>query len=177
MKIINKPKKAATLTEVLIVLGIISTTLVASLALIVNSMIKIKQNEIQDTANGVMIKGLELAKSPKNIAISELPRNGGSTEVNTFYRITSSSVGASVLLEKVEEGTSSLNQGCTSTSPYNIKTSPVLSQLNAGYDICLQLNIVYLSSNTYKITSQAVYTFLNRSQTSFITGVRYASFN
>ena len=58
--------KAATLIEVLIVLGVISTTMIVAVSLIINSLYELRNNETQDAANGIMIQALEIAKSPTN---------------------------------------------------------------------------------------------------------------
>lgn len=60
-------KKAASLTEVMIVLGVISTVMVASVTIMINSMVRIRINEIEDAANSAMILALEITKSPANV--------------------------------------------------------------------------------------------------------------
>jgi hypothetical protein len=65
MKQTKKNEKAFGLVEVLIGLAIFGTAIIAATSLTVKSLRIVKDNELADTANGIMIKTLELAKYPE----------------------------------------------------------------------------------------------------------------
>jgi len=81
----KKKKKALSLAEVLIVLGVISSALVVAVSFLVESIITLRVNETEDTVNFLMLTGVELARTSSELNISDDQGffNGGST--NYFY--------------------------------------------------------------------------------------------
>ncbi len=71
--------RSFSLVEVLVVLGLVATTMVAATQITVSALIKIKQNEIDDYVNGLMVKVLEAAKSPQPLTI-----DNGASGLATF---------------------------------------------------------------------------------------------
>ena len=65
----NIVKKGLSLVEILVVLAIISTSMVSVITINIRSQVLIKNNETFDLASGIMLQGLELAKSPGNVDI------------------------------------------------------------------------------------------------------------
>jgi len=66
-------KKASSLIEVIIVLAIVSFTIIASMALVAKTRLEIKNNELQDNANEVLLKALEALKSPSKVVLVNSP--------------------------------------------------------------------------------------------------------
>ena len=165
-------KKAASLAEVMIVLGIISTTLVASVSILINSLSRTKVNEIEDAANAVMIQALEVAKSPaQNVSVSSTsfaPNQRG--EVYSF-KLNKSIDGENVLEEIRQPST----EGCNSQSPYYV-TPDNRTDVTQEIDLCLQITVENISNQVYEIVSTVTYQIPNEEKQNTIKGYRYGEF-
>lgn len=62
-------QKAFGLVEIIVALGIFGTAIVTTIALTVNSYLAVKNNELADLANSVMVRSMEYFKSPSGIEI------------------------------------------------------------------------------------------------------------
>ncbi len=167
----QKKKKATSLAEVLIILAIISTTVIASTTLVVKALATIKNNEIEDTANGVMVKALEIAKSPADIYVSD------TSLVNTvngqvyFFSIQNQNNQYTLRRE------SSTANSCDSQSPYI--TDLTQGSQAQNINVCLVIEITpqnTLDQSIYAITSKIVYQLEGETIINSVTGYRKDSF-
>ncbi|MCA9379036.1 hypothetical protein KC640_01275 [Candidatus Dojkabacteria bacterium] len=162
------------LMEVMIVLAIVAATMVAAMQVSIQSLRVIKQNEIGDYANSVMVQALELAKSPSNVQVSA---TGQVTDFQGTYQLQINSAGGAVLWKVGDNVTPITNTGCTNASPYFVDISninPVGSPV-----VCLQLivrNISGISGAAYEITSHLIYTLQNEQIERSIIGYRRNKF-
>ncbi|MCA9386655.1 type II secretion system protein [Candidatus Dojkabacteria bacterium] len=167
----QKRKKAATLAEVMIVLGVISTAMVASISIMINSLVRIKVNDIEDSANSVMIKALEAAKSPATISLSQ--------------DISAVAVNSSVFFSLDEtarlqyEINDTVNTSCTSQNKYNVKTL-LPDDVSSNSEICVQIEIIprlgVNSKRIYEIVVRSFYVLPNGDvRANVIKGYRYGN--
>lgn len=157
-KLINlkKVKKATSLVEVLIILAIISTTIVASTTLAVNSQRAVLENQREDTANGVLVQALEVAKSPVDIKLGSqvdfLP-------LNTYsFRFTRDSrTGDLVLAEVPRQQLTTCSEG----SIFQVET--FFAQDEIEFPLCLAVEVEMIdppgreAESYFEITTRVVY--------------------
>ncbi len=167
----NLKLKGNSLVEVLIVLGIISTALVASVSVIVNSLIKVRVNEIEDSANSLLIQSMEIAKTPNTVVVNDGAINNNS--VGTAYYFTLQNASNQNTLQRVTSSTTLINS-CPANSPYNANN---FLGTNVDYNICIQLQIIYRGNEQYEINSRVVYDINGRVSLNTIQGFRYTPFN
>ncbi|MBN1915546.1 hypothetical protein JW796_00940 [Candidatus Dojkabacteria bacterium] len=79
-KLFWKRKKAFSLAEVIISLGVASTTMVVAISMTSQSLRLAKENEIENTANEILVQTLELVKSP--VPLNIIPSIGGNAAVS-----------------------------------------------------------------------------------------------
>jgi competence protein ComGC len=166
-----KSKKAASLTEVMIVLGIISTTLVTSVNILISSLIKFQINEIEDTANTIMLEALEIAKSPSSILVSE---NVTSTNTEQYYSLLKED-GRNILAKEFDE----LGSRCSKDSIYFL--DQIITDTSRELVICLQIkitpNIGLTNKQFYEVESKIIYNLPGqRVGSNTIKGYRYEEF-
>jgi len=65
----SKNKKAFSLIEVIIVLAVISMTMISSMTVVLRANAMIKNNEIRDTANDILLQAFELLRSPDAVKV------------------------------------------------------------------------------------------------------------
>lgn len=169
IQINKKKKKAATLAEVMIVLGIISTAMVASISVMINSLIRIKINDIEDSANTVMVKALEVAKSPAAISVSENIDNR-TVNVPIYFLLNTSS-------QLQLQNNDSINTTCTDNNKYNVKAL-LPEDITASSQICVQIEIIprygLENARLYEIIVRSYYTLPNGDlRANVIKGYRY----
>ena len=162
------------LMEVLIVLAIVAATMVAAMQVSIQSLRVIKQNEIGDYANSVMVKALEVAKSPSDVQVS------GTAQITNFqgsYQLQTQ-VGSPSVLWKVSDSVVPMTaNNCSNTSPYYTDISAVSNIGNPV--VCLQLiirNISGLTGNAYEITSYLIYDIQDQQVERSIIGYRRNKF-
>lgn len=131
----KKVFNAVSLVEVVVVLGIIATTLVSAAQLSVRMTRTIKDNEISDFTNGVVLQALEIAKSPAAVKLASAAGGGSSTG---SYRLDRS--GAQAVLWR-ESQTVNRITNCTSASPYRVQIADGSQQLLGEALVCLQILI------------------------------------
>ncbi|MCA9381298.1 hypothetical protein KC678_03465 [Candidatus Dojkabacteria bacterium] len=146
----NKRKKAATLAEVMIVLGVISTAMVASISIMINSLVRIKINDIEDTANSVMIKALEAAKSPATLSLSQ-DISAIAVNSSVFFALDESS-SLQIQLNDV------VNTSCTSQNKYNVSVL-LPDDVSSSSEICVQVEII----PRFGVNSKRIYEIIVRS--------------
>lgn len=160
--------------EVLIVLAIVAATMVAAMQVSIQSLRVIKQNEIGDYANSVMIKALEVAKSPANVQVSS------SAQVTNFqgsYQLQAQGASAPVLWKISDSMVPITANSCSNSSPYYTDISAINTVGNPV--VCLQLiirNISGLTGSAYEITSHLIYTIQDQQVERSIIGYRRNKF-
>jgi|SRR5690606_5282061 len=167
-KKIKKPK-GLSLVEILIVLIIISTTVISAMSLIINSFIEIKENEVQDTANGILLSATEALKSPGVIQISGLSSGILSRTTGDFFSVTPNDSG--FVLTYVPGG-ESINE-CDSDSRYLFNLRENQQTIDQA---CLQVKIIDRSGlgiTKYEIEAKVVYNFSGKTETNSIKAFRY----
>lgn len=168
----KKFKKGASLIEVLIVLGVISTVFVAAMTLLSSSIIQVIANEIEDAANLTLVQGIEIIKSPTEVIISEQP-----TTVDSYYALVKNSAGGSNEYNLVKQ-TDGVLTDCSPQSPYIISNS-----LELGFselEVCLQAQIkqVRVQNNkpVYEIITRIFYYINGTLRGNYLKGYRYDGF-
>lgn len=133
---------ASTLIEVLVILAVAAVTVTGVAAVNIRSITTIKDNETLDTAMGVMVQALELAKSPKAI-----PASGASPTGNFRIDYENNQLVRTLGNDPPLSATSI----CTEGSTYYVSIN---AQGNAGRYICLQISI---SQAQRPLTTQQYY--------------------
>lgn len=194
----NLNKKAASLAEVLIVLGIISTALVASISIIVDSLRQTRLNEIVDTANLFMIKASEISKSANEITIVSttfLPNQRGDV---SFFTLEQS--GGVSYLRQVFPDRSTLNE-CDDNNEFNLINSSIqileadspreqnndipeeVSPTTITYSqntlrrICLQVQLENKGEDIYEMTSRVIYTSPDGNEENILKSIYFGTFD
>lgn len=171
-------KKATTqgfgLIEVLVVLAIVATSMLAATQITFDGLRSIKLDEVVDYVNGSMLQALEIAKSPTSVEVV------GTTAPANFdgsYRlqITPDGKGA---MNRVTTATTPLTlANCSSSSPYFVN----VQESNAVQNplVCLQLVVTQkqnLGLNYYEVRSRIVYNLAGLTVEKEIVGYRRNSF-
>jgi hypothetical protein len=161
-------RKASSLVEVLIILGIISTAVIASTTIAINSQKTLIKNEREEVVNASMLKALEITKSPSDIRIVGSVINSGS-EKN--YRLTKQITPERfVLEERIEDLVN-----CSPNSPFQVSIDVVQEGVN--FPLCLSVSILKEQvSGKYKITVKAVYDNSEGQTTKILVGYRNEEF-
>lgn len=156
MKYSSGNKKAGFgLIEILIVLAIIATTMLAATQISLNGIRAIKLDEVVDFANGMLLQGLELAKSPSTVRVFTL---SGASNLNGSYRLQTASNGTTELRMVTTTQTPLTLAQCTSSSAYFVNITGATGVTNP--QVCLQLMITArtnLGVNYYEIRTRLVY--------------------
>ncbi len=151
-KIFSRKKnlKATSLAEVLIIIAIISTTLIASVNLAASSVVTSKENEIDDTANALLVFGLELAKSPGDLIVNDQALVGSTVNQTYLYSMEKEN---SIYYLKRETADF---PDCNASSPFKLDFHITTSSQNLNTNnYCLKLEI------TKRSNTRATYFELN----------------
>lgn len=167
--------KAVSLIEVLAILVLTGVLLLATARMTSSLLIQLRNNEIEDYANGLALQALEAAKSPNNISVTALPNGSGSA-----YRILLNPGGSSKLDRTVSFLAAPNNSGCSTSNTYYVNSAAV-----TGYGqvpVCIQIIIKtqvnpYNSSSYYQLTARVSYTIPSKSDNFDLNAYRYAGFN
>lgn len=169
----RKFKKGASLIEVLIVLGVISTVFVSAMTLLSSSIIQVIGNEIEDAANLTLVQGIEIIKSPTEVIVSDQP-----TTVDSYYALVKNSAGGTSQYNLVKQ-TNGVLTDCSAQSPYIIS-----NLLELGYseiEVCLQAQIkqVRVQDNkpVYEIVTRIFYYVNGTLRGNYLKGYRYDAFS
>lgn len=167
----NHRIKAASLVEVLVVLAIVATTMVAATQITVQAMISIKNNEIVDTATGVMVQAMEIAKSPDSVKVRSAA--GLVTNFKGSYYLATDATGSA--LWKVTDLLTPINT-CDAASQYFVR-------IDVGDrvppKVCLQLIIepqVISGTTVFAIQANLVYELTGKVESLSINGFRRDAF-
>lgn len=171
MNIKKGRKKGTSLAEVLIILAIISTTVIASTTLVVQSLATIRNNETEDTANGLMVKALEIAKSPAQVYVTDTSFVNAVTGQPYFFSIQNQN--DQYLLRRESSDIST----CQVNSPYAVDLYPDGSEVS--FLACLVVGITRLQSlnqTIYEINSKVIYNLEGETRITNVTGYRKDEF-
>jgi len=167
---------AVGLVEVLIVLALVATTMVAATQVTVQSLIKIKEDEVNDYVNGLMIRVLEAAKSPQTLTIDN--QLTGLSDFEGSYVLTIPDEGTSTpaFTQEAIELTPIPEGSCTTSSPYSV-TIPNLGNFTPP-PVCLQAIVTELDgidiNPIFQITVRSVYSLSSGPVVRDIIGYRRA---
>lgn len=150
----NKHYKAGSLIEVLVILAITAVSMVGIASVNNRTLIAIKDNETLDTANGIMVQALEVAKSPVRLPVTGLTGSGRyALDPNTN----------SLLKRPDGDADLSLVSECIPGSPYYVAINDAD---DTGRNICLQLVITQRARplgglNYYEVNSRVLFSLSN----------------
>lgn len=173
-------KKANSLIEVLVVLGIISSTMLVSVNVIIQNVAQLRVNELEDAANGVMIQGLEIAKSPADVVTNSelLPdkETVANSSIPLFFTLDRS--GNQNILNEIVNG--SVITECNDGSPYLVEIESDNENLN-GFNTCLQIEIEAGENSAsgeyyYLIKSRVIYQVPGDVNANTVAGYRFEEF-
>jgi type II secretory pathway pseudopilin PulG len=162
---------AVSLVEVMVVLAIVAATMVGGMRLTVIAFTQIKKNEITDYATGVMIKALEIAKSPSLVRATS--GFGTITDFDGSYVVQMT--GDEAVINQLTTTVQALTT-CDRSSPYYIDIQVSSGQVPIA---CLQLNVTEkegLTNDYYEIEARVVYVIDNTTTIKTITGYRVNDF-
>ncbi len=163
---------ATSLVEVLVVLAIVASTMIAATQLSVRALIDIKQNELLDYANSVMLKALEVAKSPADVNVTHLAVAGSYTGSYSSSLLS----GKPVLYQ---QSPTIVAMGSCSTS--SVYYTPLTGVTGITPPLaCMQVQIqpkTGLNSTYYEITVTITYRLSDQTVTDSIVGYRRNKFN
>jgi type II secretory pathway pseudopilin PulG len=163
-------KKAYSLAEVLIILGIISTTVLGASALIINSIKTTSENQLKDAVNGVQIKALEAAKSPADLTL-DIPEEQLINGVNYYFSFSQNESGY-FLARQTSDATT-----CEENSIYKVEDQqyPILGK----YNVCLVIQItprLQSEEKYFEIFSKTIFEAEGESQINILKGYRNDGF-
>lgn len=131
-----KNLSGVSLFEVLIILIIVSVTSVTAMSLFITSTLRVREGEIKEMANGVVVKVLELMRSPTNVKISANIDQMPSSNFKS-YKIVSS--GNTTFLSFEPEASQITD--CDESSPFYFQSEQVSQTEERKFLICVQLRI------------------------------------
>jgi hypothetical protein len=172
--LITKRKKATSLIEVVVVLAIISITIIASMTLVVKANVSIKNNELIDSANNILLEALEFSKSPGKARYkSPLDILNLSAGLNNTYYFSYNKDSTGSFLKYEIDGAAALTSfdDCVAYPVYKINTVP--------FTLCLQVQIIprpLLTSKYYEINVAIAYDLNGRRVTDNLKTYRYNDF-
>ena len=163
-----KRKKGFSLAEVVVSLGVTATVMVVAISLTSQSLRLTKENEIENTANEILIQSLEFVKSPValNISSSVTGPNGESSLTGSYTIAQDQNLGG--VTNGSEVGTSYLRPSTAATTEMNENSCIPGSAEHSLYKVDLQnstsvicnqviLTLVPGETNTYEIKSIVSY--------------------
>jgi type II secretory pathway pseudopilin PulG len=197
-----KSKKAASLIEIIIVLAIVSFTIIASISLVARTRIEIRNNEIEDKANEVLLKALEALKAPTRVVIlndETLPQtsecrsgtgscfSGSGPYYFSLENVGSSQAGTNVYVLRYQP-TGTFDNWPEPGSDFDFTEVCSTGSGNPFYIIdesefsyCQQVAItpirsVRVTSEAYKVDTTIIYSIGGESKLTTLTTYRYGGF-
>lgn len=171
----RKTLKAVSLIEVLAVLVLTGFLLVATARMTSNLIIQLRNNELEEYANGLLVQAFEAAKSPNNLTVNAAHQASG-----TAYRIEFLPAGGARLTREVSFLSAPDINSCSLASPYFINSATI-----TGYPgpipVCIQivirtLNNPYTNTGYFVFSTRVVYTTPTKTDIFNLSSVRYAGF-
>jgi type II secretory pathway pseudopilin PulG len=153
-----KKQKAFGLVEIIISLAVFGTAIIATMSLTVRSYVTVKNNELGDLANSIMISSSEYFKSPNAKTI--LPAAGTS---GSFYFNLTSPININPGTQTVtnlsfnrQTQTSQKINTCDSGSAYKVAFTNTTGLPN-NFILCNQVIIQPQADGSYMILSEVVF--------------------
>lgn len=175
MQVFNfKNKKGVSLVEMMVVLVIISTTVISALSLIIRSTLEIRDNEVRDSVNGLMINISDALKSPARIQLKNFTPSTFVAGTPYAFRVEAQ---GNVFVLTYVSGSTTLSS-CPSDSSFLYPISVTQSTLQ---NVCLMVSITLLSGSPTRYSSN-IQTFYNLPQNNSTTTsnslvtIRYEAF-
>lgn len=165
MKQNHKTKlKAIGLFEIIIALGIISTTIIVSISSLLGTAEGMRQNEIGESSNFILLKSIELARSPSEITVI------GEVGLADYYAIENLDGQAFRL-----RGVNQTNTNCDQESIFlasNILENP------SNHPICLRISITPIidaisNKEVYIFNSEVFYSYKSENISQSASAIRY----
>lgn len=171
----RKNLKAISLIEVLAVLVLTGVLLLATARMTSNLIIQLRNNELEEYANSLLVQAFEAAKSPNNLTVNIAHQPFGSG-----YRIEFLSAGGAKLTRMVSFLSSPNITTCSTASPYFINSATVTGFVGP-VPVCIQAVIRTLTnpfSGTayYEFLTRVIYTTPKRTDIFNLVSYRYAGF-
>lgn len=171
-------KKAFGLAEVIVAIGIFGTVMVVTVSMTVAALRTVKDNELADMANSVMVTSLEYVKSPAGFEAiqSTVPSTGAlkTYKIKTSLYNPDNPSFTDFQLETTTE-TNRITT-CDDSSPFLVKiaeSSPTGAQASLNnFKVCNQILIQTASNQTVTITSVVVYVISDRVVVSELVGFK-----
>ncbi len=167
-------KTASGLVEVLIVMGIIGTTLVSSMLLVSRGFVEVRNNQTEDEISGIVVQVLDKIKNSTALEIAQTEFNTlSSTSTRNFYL----SGPDTLSLDTFQSPTLPITS-CDSNNEYNVIAKEIVdSSLTQNLCIQIQLRKQSLTANDRFIGSVIyVYTLNTETITSKLDFVKYNEF-
>lgn len=168
-------RNASGLVEALIVMAIIGTTLVSSMLLVAQGFVEVRNNQTEDTINGLLIQVLTKLKNSNafEIALTEYNTIGTTTEKNFSLRPDDT-----LKLDTTQSPTTAIST-CDSNSPYNVIDSGAI-ETSLTQPLCIQVTIKkLLADSDSRFTGSINYAYQINEQliVSKLNFAKYSEFN
>lgn len=169
---INKNRKklfAFGLIEVIVAIAISGIVLTGAVAVATRSIQLVRRGEMEDLSNGILVRSLEISRSPVDFDLNkELGKGAG-----PLYFTLTEGEGGKLVLER-SLGAQFAIEDCSANSEYKVDLAAFDKQgtyidedFREGYIICNQVEITEVSSNnqnlrrTFQVRSIVVYDVFN----------------
>lgn len=148
-------KNASGLVEALIVMAIIGTTLVSSMLLVSQGFIEVRNNQTEDTINGVLVQVLNKVKNSNSLAISLSEYNTiTNTSERHFYLLPNDGL----KLDTTQSPSTAITT-CDENSVYNIVVSQAIVT-SIVQNLCVQVTIKKVTAgNNERFTGSINYVY------------------
>ncbi|MFW5702460.1 MAG: type II secretion system protein [Candidatus Dojkabacteria bacterium] len=142
---LSKKTNAFGLLEVLIAIAISAVVMVGALVISSKSIQSVRENELRDLSSSVLVRSLEVARSPLNYNFSELL---GDRQAPVAFALDQDAAGSLVLQEQVGDATPIANN-CPDRYRVNFLERDdldtfVTPEFAAAYELCNQVIITPL---------------------------------
>ncbi len=153
-----RKQKAFGLVEIIVSLAVFGTAIIATMALTVNAYTTVKNNELGDLANSIMISSGEYFKSPNAKTILPPAGSNGSFYYNltTPINVNPGSTQVSNLGFNRQTSTAAKINSCDTGSIYKVAFNDTTGLPN-NFIVCNQVIIQPQPDGSYKILSEVVY--------------------
>lgn len=140
----RKRLKALGLFEIIIALGVISTTIIISMSAIISTTEGMRRNDIEETANFILVKAIEIARSPSPITLD------GDPDLFNNFTVSKDINGAFVL-----KGIQIFNEEepCSESSQFYVSDDLNVDSLTP---MCLRISV---NSTMDSVSNKSVFTF------------------
>jgi prepilin-type N-terminal cleavage/methylation domain-containing protein len=160
---VKKLLKAFGLVEVLIAIAVSGVVMVGAVQVSAKTLRQIKENELRDSANGVLLQSLEIARSPVEFRVLDLL---GTANEKKFRLGTKA--GSSASLTLIETSYAGNMSTCSETAEIRVTTADpnfVLCNLITIKDVTAASDKQLGLKRTFEVHSQITYMLSNKTFT------------